>query len=302
MAPVLDGLGEKLAEKWLTALAAPGLLFVGATATAAVLGHTHALDWSLLRGRADHWATTAGHWSTGGQLAAAAVLILAAVAVGTLVRTCGDGAVRIWTGDWPGPLRSPAHRLTARRARRWDDLQTDIERLRTPRPARDRTADVRQEIDALTVRRDRIALARPTRPTYTGDRLAATVVRVDTQYGIDLAACWPRLWMVLPEDVRTELRTVRTRFDTAVVGSVWAACYAVLGCFWWPAAVAAVVTGLLARQRVPQAAAALAEHVESAVDVHLRRLAEEIGLTGLADGPPDRRLGLALNRIARKAT
>ncbi|POX62262.1 hypothetical protein C3492_18650 [Streptomyces sp. Ru62] len=34
----------------------------------------------------------------------------------------------------------------------------------------------------------------------------------------------------------------------------------------------------------------------------LRRLAEEIGLTGLTDGPPDRRLGLALNRIARKAT
>ncbi|MET8563586.1 hypothetical protein ABZV75_24490 [Streptomyces flaveolus] len=26
-------------------------------------------------------------------------------------------------------------------------------------------------------------------PPYTGDRLAATVVRVDAQYGIDLAAC-----------------------------------------------------------------------------------------------------------------
>ncbi|MEV5173445.1 hypothetical protein AB0L10_20690 [Streptomyces flaveolus] len=302
MAPVLDGLGEKLAEKWLTALAAPGLLFVGATATAAVLGHAHALDWSLLRRRVGHWATTAGHWPAGEQLAAAAVLVLAAVAVGTLVRTCGDGAVRIWTGDWPRPLRPLAHRLTARRARHWDDLQQDIDRLRTTRPARDRTTDVRQEIDALTVRRDHIALARPARPTYTGDRLAATVVRVDAQYGIDLAACWPRLWMVLPEDVRTELRTVRTRFDTAVMGSAWAACYAVLGCFWWPAAVAAAVTGFLARQRVPQAAAALAEHVESAVDVHLRRLAEEIGLTGPTDGPPDRRLGLALNRIARKAT
>ncbi|CAM5457249.1 hypothetical protein [Streptomyces canarius] len=275
---------------------------MGATVTAAVLGHAHALDWSLLRRRVGHWATTAGHWSTGEQLAAAAVLILAAVAVGTLVRTCGDGAVRIWTGRpaRPAPTAGPPADRPPRTA--LDDLQTDIERLRTPRPARDRTADVRQEIDALTVRRDRIALARPTRPTYTGDRLAATVVRVDTQYGIDLAACWPRLWMVLPEDVRTELRTVRTRFDTAVVGSVWAACYAVLGCFWWPAAVAAVVTGLLARQRVSQAAAALAEHVESAVDVHLRRLAEEIGFTALADGPPNRRLGLALNRIARKAT
>ncbi|MET8563587.1 hypothetical protein ABZV75_24495 [Streptomyces flaveolus] len=64
---------------------------------------------------------------------------------------------------------------------------------------------------------------------------------------------------------------------------------------------AAVVTGLLARQRVPQAAAAPAGHVEPAVDVHLRRLAEQIGLTGSTDGPPDRRLGLALNRIARKA-
>ncbi|MET8770597.1 hypothetical protein [Streptomyces sp. NPDC004658] len=158
-----------------------------------------------------------------------------------------------------------------------------------------------QNIEALSVRRDRIALARPVRPTYTGDRLAASVVRVGTRYGIDLAACRPRLWTVLPEDVRTDLRTVRTRFDTAVTGSVWAAGYAVLGCFWWPAAVAAVVTGLLARQRVPRAAAALAEHVEAAVDVHVRRLAEEIGLAGLTDGPADRCLGRALNRIARKA-
>ncbi|MEV5148312.1 hypothetical protein AB0L14_28960 [Streptomyces sp. NPDC052727] len=63
---------------------------------------------------------------------------------------------------------------------------------------------------------------------------------------------------------------------------------------------AAVVTGFLALRRVPQAAAALAEHLESVVDVHPRRPAEEIGLTRSTDGPADRRPGLALNRIARQ--
>lgn len=301
MAPVLDGLGQKLAEKWMLALAAPGLLFVGATASAAVLGQARALDWPVLRERVGHWAVQAGRWPTAGQLVAVAVVVLASVAVGMVVRASGEGAVRIWAGDWPGPARPLADRLTARRAERWNQIHEGIVRLRTAHPTRQREEPVRRHIHEETTRRDRIALALPSRPTYTGDRLAATVVRLDHQYGIDLAACWPRLWLVLPDDVRAELRAVRTRFDAAVAGSVWAACYAVLGCFWWPAAVAAVVTGLVAWRRVRRTAAALADLVEAAVDVHLRRLAEELSLTEMPGDPPDRRLGLAVTRIARKS-
>ncbi|MFF7503813.1 hypothetical protein ACFZBM_30880 [Streptomyces lavendulae] len=129
MPPVLDQLGEKLAEKWVSALALPGLLLVGASACAAVLGQGRALDAGLLIEEAGHWATTVAHWPVVGQVAAVAVTLLVAVAMGMFVRVCSDGAVRVWTGDWPhaGPgsgetcsadRRDPPRQPTVRPRRR----------------------------------------------------------------------------------------------------------------------------------------------------------------------------------------
>ncbi|MEU9980488.1 hypothetical protein [Streptomyces sp. NPDC050856] len=298
MAPLLDSLGQKLAEKWLSALAAPGLLFVAAVVCGAVLGHGEALDGAALLERTGRWTARTARWSTVGQIAAVAAVVLASVAAGTFVRTCARGAERIWTGDWPSLAGPLADRLTTRRRGRWRAVQSDIARLRRATPAHRRTTRQRQAIDGLTARRDAIAPAEPSRPTATGDRIGAAETRLRHQYGIDLASCWPRLWLVLPDDVRTELRASRARFDAALAGSVWACCYAVLGCFWWPAAVGAAVTGLVAWRRGRLVGAAHAELLESTVDVHLRRLAEELGLG--APGPADLRLGTAVNRVARK--
>ncbi|WP_175407494.1 hypothetical protein [Streptomyces sp. TRM64462] len=300
MAPLLDSLGQKLAEKWLSALAAPGLAFVAAATTGAVLGHGDALDRSALFERMGHWATQAAKWPAVGQLALAAAVIVASVAVGTFVRACAEGAERVWTGDWPSVAWRPGDRLTARRLRRWERIQSRIEQLRAAAPAHRRGEQARKELDTLAARRDGIALAAPSRPTFTGDRMAGTETRLRHQYGIDLASCWTRLWLILPEDVRTELRASRTRFDAALAGSVWAGCYAVLACFWWPAAVVALAVGLIAWRRGRRAAAVHAELIESTVDIYLRRLADELGLD-TPDGPPDPRLGAALNHVARKA-
>ncbi|MEV4744217.1 hypothetical protein [Streptomyces sp. NPDC049555] len=301
MAPVLDGLGEKLAEKWVSASAAPGLLFLAASAAAAVLGHDHALDGGLLRERAGHWAATAEHRPVAGQVAAVAVVVLASVAAGAFVRICAEeAAVRLWTGDWPRAARALDRRLTARRAGRWTSLQREIDRIRRATPAHHRQDADRLRIDELTARRDLIALARPTRPTHTGDRFAATESRLRGQYDIDLAACWPALWLVLPEETRAELRASRSRFDAAVTATVWAGCYAALGCVWWPAAVVAAVTAPVAWRRGRRAATAHAGLVEAAVDVHLRKLAADVGLAAPPGTPWEPRLGTALNRLFRK--
>ncbi|MEV4442432.1 hypothetical protein AB0K09_26160 [Streptomyces sp. NPDC049577] len=301
MAPVLDGLGEKLAEKWMSALAAPGLLFMGAAAAAAVLGHGHALDAGLLRERAGQWAAIAGHWPVVGQVAALAVAVLASVAVGTFVRTCAEEvAVGIWAGEWPRWGDRLAARLLERRVRRWDGVQAEIDGLRRAAEAHVRRDPDRRRIDELAARRDRMVPARPTRPTYTGDRFAVTDSRLRGQYRIDLATCWQPLWLVLPEETRAELRASRARFDAAVAGSVWACCYAVLGCFWWPAAIGSVAAGLAAWRRGRRAAAAHAGLVEAAVDVHLRKLAAEVGVAAPSDAPWEPRLGTLLNRLFRK--
>ncbi|MGC0317881.1 hypothetical protein [Kitasatospora acidiphila] len=299
MATILDGLGEKLVDKWLSALAVPGLLFMAAAATGAVLGQGAALDLTALRERVGHWAAEAGKWSTVGQLAAVAVIVLGSVAVGTFVQTCAGGVERVWTGDWPAPARQPAKRLTSWRRARWEEVQREINRVRAVVPAARRGEETRDAIDELTARRDGIALAVPSKPTFTGDRFAATDSRLRNQYGIDLASCWTRLWLVLPEPVRAELRTSRARFGAAVNGSTWAVCYVVLGLFWWPSAVAGIAAGLVAWSRGRRAATLHAELIESIVDLHLKTLAEELGVT-VAGPVPDLQAGKALNRMFRK--
>jgi hypothetical protein len=39
-----------------------------------------------------------------------------------------------------------------------------------------------------------------------GDRVAALETRVRNEYELDFPAAWPRLWLVIPEPSRAELR------------------------------------------------------------------------------------------------
>lgn len=89
MSALLGGLGEKLADKWVSALAVRGLLLRAASAAAAVLGQADALDLAALRDRAGQEAARAGGWSTVAQLAALGAVVLGSVAVGALRRPNG---------------------------------------------------------------------------------------------------------------------------------------------------------------------------------------------------------------------
>ncbi|MFF7454266.1 hypothetical protein [Kitasatospora sp. NPDC008115] len=319
MSSLLGGLGEKLADKWISALAVPGLLLMAASAAGAVLGQADALDLAALRARAAQEAARAGEWSTVAQLTALGAVVLGSVAVGALVRACAAAAERIWTGDWPAPAGRVAARLTDRRKARWLALQTEITELREempiPAPGHPAYEANRAEIDRLTALRDRIALAEPQRPTMTGDRFAGTGTRLRNQYGIDLAASWTRLWLVLPDAVQAELRASRAGFGAAVEGTTWAACYLVLGLRWWPAALIGLAVGLLAWSRGRRAAVLHADLVESAADLHLKTLAAEFGLAAVDPEPDpepdpgpdstsgftvDPEVGRALNRLFRK--
>ncbi|MEV7373368.1 hypothetical protein AB0O51_21170 [Streptomyces sp. NPDC090301] len=54
--------------------------------------------------------------------------------------------------------------------------------------------------------RNQIALTRPARPTWMGDRLIAADARGHRTYRIDLVSAWPRLWLLLPDTAHAESR------------------------------------------------------------------------------------------------
>ncbi|MGW0917225.1 hypothetical protein ACWD1Z_36855, partial [Streptomyces sp. NPDC002784] len=141
-------------------------------------------------------------------------------------------------------------------------------------------AETRAELARAIERREAIALVRPRRPTWTGDRLHAADQRVYDAYGLDLGAAWPRLWLTVPDAVRAELLSAREAYGAAFGLAGWAPLYLLLGAWWWPALSAAAVVAATAWIRVRSATTVFAELVEATVDLHAITLAQELGLTG----------------------
>ncbi|HZN76492.1 MAG TPA: hypothetical protein VFC00_33100, partial [Micromonosporaceae bacterium] len=123
-------------------------------------------------------------------IAALALLTAAGVIVVDLLAW----AVRqVWLGRAvPWPLSTL---LLRRRRRRWHAAGHGID------PAADPEA-----VQRFARRRTRIALTEPQSPTWIGDRIMAASTRVRNAYGLDLPSAWPRLWLLLPDAGRAELR------------------------------------------------------------------------------------------------
>ncbi|MEU3618293.1 hypothetical protein ABZ725_39130 [Streptomyces sp. NPDC006872] len=283
MTGFLAELGRKLAERWFTLLVLPGLAYLLAAAVAVRLGQGDWHDWRVLW---DGFAgLTEGEPDRQNSLAVRAVLlVLAAVplsaGVGAVAQALAAPVERALCGPWPRPFAALSARLTARRATAW----------RAADDAHHQGGD-----PASAARRNAVALIPPEHPTRLGDRLRAPAVRLDNEYGIDLATVWPRLWLILPTATRDTLTDTRARLDTAFALGGWALLYLLLAVLWWPAALIALAVVAVSRHRAALAAEAYAELVESTVDLHLDRL-----LTRLAEPRPAPQQGRALTERLRR--
>lgn len=265
---LLGLLTARAGERWATALALPGLLFTGIAVVAAILGQQSWHDVDGLARRLDGNALDTLAATPVGIAVALTLVLLAALAAGVLAHLLSALIQAWWLGRWPLP--SLARRATRQRQQRWNRLQEQFEQAITG-PAGPSAAEL------LGRRRNAIALAGPQRPTWIGDQLAAVGTRVHAEYGLDLAAAWPRLWLLLPADARLELRDARGELDSSAVLAGWGVLYLALGARWWPAAVAGAAVLVVAWVGARRAAAHLAELVESTVDLHAGDLATALG-------------------------
>ena len=183
--------------------------------------------------------------------------------------------------------------LVARRRARWQRLHDEHAALvSSPGPPSPYAT-------GLATARNRIAPARPGRATWMGDRIGAVETRVHGQYRLDLVTVWPRLWLVIPDTTRSELRLAHGRLEEATNTAAWAVLYLLLGVWWWPALTAGAVMSLLAWRTGRDAAAGFAELLEATVDVHGRDLATALGVaSGEAPLTPD--VGEQVTRTLRK--
>ncbi|MET9803386.1 hypothetical protein [Streptomyces sp. NPDC006368] len=306
----LSELGKKLAERWVSLLVVPGTLFIALAAAGSTLGHRHALDGRMLDHAVEELTAHYDRRPVSAVLLFVAILVAAATA-GLLARALGTAVERAWLISGPEWLTG---RLTRRRQDRWASAAADVEEAAAAdraafltRMRQDRRASAAADVEeaaaadraALSDARNAIALTRPARPTWIGDRLRGVGARVHAQYGLDFTFTWPRLWTLLPEVCRNDLIAAREAMVSAATTSGWGLLYLCLGFMWWPGALAGTGLMLLGWRRGREAAANLADLTEAAVDLYAADLALLLGVD-LPSGHVTPAVGRQLSERFRK--
>ncbi|GAA0427108.1 hypothetical protein Acor_84110 [Acrocarpospora corrugata] len=283
MTGFLGEVGKKIAERWVGLLALPGLLFLAAVITAWQLGYAHALDPAPLGRQITAWSTDPGIRTVGGLVLIMVVCALSAVGVGLVASALGRAVEWLWTIQG---ACAPARWLVTLRRRRWERAVSRAESATTAGAAARAIAQA-----------DRICLREPDRPCWIGDRLRVPRVRVEEAYGLDLDACWPRLWLIVPEEPRLAVGAARESLATAARLVGWSSLYLLLALWWWPGAVIGAVLFGTGWSQARAAATALAELVEATVDLHVGDLNDRLApARGVAPGT-----GRALTTLLRKS-
>jgi hypothetical protein len=290
----LNTLGEKLAERWMTTLTLPGLLFVTLAVAGHSLGQGQALDWSLLATRG---SALAARWDDHPALAVLTVVavLTAATVAGFAAQAVGAGVERCWLITGPNWLTGP---FASSRLKTWQRAQEQFDAA--AQAAGESDAEYRLRRGRLAAARNGIALAPPSRATWMSDRLRAVGLRVEGEYGIDLAWAWPRLWQVLPARTRTDIGAASDAFTGAATRVGWALLYLVLGAVtWWPAGIAAFVLAFSGWRAGHSAAETLASLIESAADLNIAKLAHRLG-ESVTGGQPTLAEGRRISERLRK--
>jgi hypothetical protein len=263
---LLTELGKKIADRWLSTLLLPGLLYAAAAVCAYLLGWTHALDPSWL---------TSGLDRIGAALSGDPAAIVLAVTVALLVATTAGIAAHGLAGAVHRAYLAHGPQWWLLRRRRW--ARAAIAH-RNPRPP---------------------TRYLPRRATPIGDRFRLIGERIDAQYGLDTTLVWPRLWLLLPDSTRTAVQSAHGQYQDAITLTGWAVLYLGLGAMWPPALPAAAITAIVGYRRAVAACGVLADLIEASIDTQQHAIAALAGIT-LSHGLITRTEGLRINDLLNK--
>ncbi|MFI6299053.1 hypothetical protein ACIBEJ_46210 [Nonomuraea sp. NPDC050790] len=271
-------LGGKVADRWATLLLSPVLAFWGGGLLAWVWSH------GGFGGAASGWTALERQWrqafATATPVAEVALIVVALLVVAAsarLVESLTLPALRVLEGYWPpwaGPLRTALVRARGRRidrdAERWRALAVRQAELSPAERSRYARLDARRAA-VPPLPGDRM-------PTRLGDLLRAAERRPRQRYGLETVVCWPRLWLVLPEQARADVGAVRARVDEAARLWVVGLAFAVWVFLTWWALVVALAVMMVAYRMLLSAAADYTVLLQSCFDLHRKILYEELGV------------------------
>ncbi|MFD5728313.1 hypothetical protein ACFWMT_19780 [Streptomyces sp. NPDC058368] len=280
MNSVLAGIGTRLADRWAGTLLLPSLLWTALLAVATRLGQTHPFDKERLGAWLDQLSARPAAHAPGTLVLAAGMYFLAAAGVGLFADALSGMVQRLWAIPADRPLTAW---LLRRRQRRWDEATRQL-KAAILQAAQSVPTAIDPDRAAARVRRCQrrragLGPARPVFPTQVGDRFARAGMRIAEVNGLeDLSLVWPRLWAVLPNELRADVTAARAAHSANARLVAWGLLYTALAAIWWPAALIGTTVVVIAMLRAPAGADSLAELIETAADLCVTDLADRLGI------------------------
>jgi hypothetical protein len=313
LAAFWSGLGGELAKQWMVRILTPAFAF-WAGGLAAVWWHANRAGVGA-RGWSQELADTAKALQalpalSQVMLLLGALVLLAASAL--IAERLTFPLLRLLEGYWSRPrwLWSLLVRLRGSQRDRWAEriapLQTrqrrgtlDVAEFRELRRLEASAARDPERLDALRRRRaeglssqDAARLYRGLQitrrtpeqrqlqmPTRLGNILRSAEQRPMEKYGLDSVVCWTALWLVLPEQTRTQLVQARSTLDNATRMWLWGALFVVWTPWtWWAVPIAVLVPTLAYHVGMLGAATLFGDLVVTAFDLHRMNLYDSLHL------------------------
>jgi hypothetical protein len=114
-------------------------------------------------------------------------------------------------------------------------------------------------------------------PTPIGNIMRAAERRPADKYGLDAIALWPRLWLLLPDSTRDQLRTARAAVNAPVVAATWGLLFTAFAPFTLLAVPIGVAVAAIAVSAVlPARAQVFGDLVESAYDLYRTAIYQQL--------------------------
>jgi hypothetical protein len=290
-----SGIADQLAQRWISVLVAPAFVFWVSGLLAFV---TSSADRRAYVGRLGSDALAQG---TPVQVALLVAGLIGLLASGMLVKSATLPLIRLMEGYWPRALSGVRKVLTNRleaRVTRWDAAYQPLARKYA---AQTLTAeeletyiDLDEKLNSLPADQTRWM------PTRLGNILRAGESRPYEKYRLDSVTCWPRLWFVLPNDVREEISRARSSLDDATATVAWALLFIAFTLFaWWAPFVGAAVA-LFAYTQVLSAATLYGQLTEAAFDNYRADLYRNLRFPLPANSGDEVRQGEAITQFLRR--
>jgi hypothetical protein len=259
-------IGTKVAECWVEYIFGPAFLFWA--------GGLGLYAWKTGWQAALHDVQTLTPFQQGVWLVLA---LLTLIFSSVLMQALRYPILRILEGYWPWPIHYLRPGIVTIRKWVYQRRMTELHELASVDRKKLSLAKNDRLIELEVWAHWQPVNARDLLPTALGNIMRARERSTDRKYGLDGIICWPRLWPLLPENLRSDLINARSVLDRLVELWFWGLLFWIWS-IWMPWAVVIGLLWMLTTYWIAcQAAMAYGELMETAFDLHRFSLYEMLG-------------------------